>query len=52
MSGQFVQRDGDKFYVLEHFDLDVEMEEFAFDADGVFPDAELSEYRIAAVGLV
>lgn len=46
MSGRFVDRDGEKFYELEHFDLDVAMEDFKFFADGIFPDPELSESHL------
>lgn len=43
MSGRFVERDGHKFYELDHFDLDIEMDDFKFGATGIFKDPAMSE---------
>lgn len=42
MSGRFVEREGAHYYELEHFDLDISMEDFKF--FGICPDPELSEF--------
>lgn len=44
MSGRFVEREGAQYYELEHFDLEISMEDFKFFADGIFPDPELSKF--------
>lgn len=44
MSGRFVNRDGEKFLHLEHFDIDIiNLDDFKFSATGLFPDPELSK---------
>lgn len=49
MSGRFVQRDGEKYLFLEHFDIDVKnLDDFKFSASGLFPDPELSKSSHAA----
>lgn len=43
MDGHFVERDGEQYLQLDHFDLDIAMDDFQFYATGIFPDADLSE---------
>lgn len=45
MNGKFVRGDdNEKYLQLEHFDLDINMDDFEFYASGIFPDPELSKY--------
>lgn len=44
MDGHFVDRDGEQYLQLDHFDLDIAMDDFKFYATGIFPDPELSKW--------
>lgn len=44
ISGRFIQRDGEKYLHLDHYDIKViNLDDFKFSATGIFPDSELSK---------